>query len=280
MLTSLPSSAFHYDTTVRTEVEKGATSAAFCFHVVYCDEFARLCTLTVDEKKTKLDCIRHYISPLRRVQEVLLQCGCLSHSVKLKPADSCDTHTMRASTLQVMYLAHVLLGWFERARAVLVARIESHNLNSIMSVTPFVSEGRRAQTAWDWRSHAPGSAPVPTRMQLLMDWVDGTPRPVFNVVDPGNWAGHSTVMLGRLRRVLPVARTQMWGALVLRTALTTTTPVGLRRLIPIRHSQMMQREQRKGRLHHPFPKTRPPRPRIGLLSQILTSSMCFSRNCR
>ena len=197
VLTRLPSSAFHYDIKARTEVEKGATSAAFCFHLVHGDEFARLCTMAVDGRKTKLDCIRRYISPLRRVQEALLQRGCLPHSAKLKPADSCDEHMTRTSTLQVMYLAHVLLGWFERARAVLVARIEGRNLNSIMSVTPFVSENRRAQAAWDWadslvrghrRSHAPGSAPVPARMQLLMDWVDGTPRPVVNVVDPGDWS--------------------------------------------------------------------------------------------
>ena len=196
-LTRLPSSAFYYNVSARKEVNKGATTAAFAFHVIYGHEFAAKCRLRVDGKKAKTDCIRRYISPLRRVQEAFLQRGCLPHSVRLAPSDCCDEFTTRASLLQVMYLLEVLLGWFQRARAVLIARIEGHNLDSIMSATQFVPEDQRAQVTWDWaaslvrghrRSHAPGSAPVPARMKLLMCWVDETPRPDVEEDNPEDWS--------------------------------------------------------------------------------------------
>ena len=185
----LPSSRFYYNTLPNKEELKGATSAAFAFAAIYED---KRCTLAVDGKKAKRDCIVRYINKLRKVKDAFTLHSSLPRSFNFQQADSCNEGTLKLNMLRTQYMAHVLHGWFERARCVLNMHIKAARTNErlqydrIMSVDPFVPESKLLQSAWDWaeaqvrgfrRTHTPGKNEVPKHIKFLMRCVDEIARP-------------------------------------------------------------------------------------------------------
>ena len=139
----------------------------------------------MEGKRARKHCISRFITPLTHITDGLTKWGGLSASAQLKPEDSENDSTWLSSMLQVQYMARVLLDWFIRVRAILVAKIDGLKADKIMSVTPFVAEDPLPRTAWDWakgqvrgfnRSKS-ATDKVPPYMQVLIRCVSELPTP-------------------------------------------------------------------------------------------------------
>ena len=197
LLTRLPSSRFYYKKRARTEVARGASSAKFCFVAVYGEQYGNRCSVTLEGKRARKDCLTRFITPFSRITDGFTKWGGLPDTARLKPEDSVDEMTWAMSMLKVQYMARMLLDWFIRVRAVLLAKIDGLSGDKVMSVTPFVTDGLLPRAAWDWakaqvdgfnRSRRSGSDELTPHMQVLMRCVQAVPRPGEPGNDPSTWS--------------------------------------------------------------------------------------------
>ena len=153
-LTMLRSAPFYYNARASgslREITRGATSSQFCFQAVYGTQFGGNHTIGVDGPTAKRVCITRFIRPLKQIHEAFTRGGGMSVSIPFSPADMADTSTTTTSQVQAVYMAEVLLSWFERVRSVLNMRVaKQSDGDSLMTPIQFAPESERALDTYNW----------------------------------------------------------------------------------------------------------------------------------